>query len=79
MVEQGTLVRSKGSSFLNSFWDLVSDCDATRERAAAYITNYLTNANKERNDQGGRSTLISDTFIHYPKYNYIYTRGIVLT
>ena len=52
MAEQGTLVRSKGSSFLNSFWDLVSDCGTTREQAAAYITNYLTKGNKQRSEEG---------------------------
>ena len=50
--QQGNLVRSKGSSFLNSFWDLVSDCSNTREQAALYITTYLTNAKNERDEQG---------------------------
>ena len=50
--KQSSLVRSKGSSFLNSFWDLVSDCSTTREQAASYITNYLINTNKERDEHG---------------------------
>ena len=52
MTEQGNLVRSKGSSFLNSFWDLVSDCSNTREQAATYITTYLANAGRDIDEQG---------------------------
>ena len=50
--QQGRLIRSQGSSFLNSFWDLVSDDNNTREQASLYITSYLANTKNERNEHG---------------------------
>ena len=50
--QQGKLIRNQGSSFLNSFWDLVSDDHNTREQASLYITSYLSNTKNERNEHG---------------------------